>query len=179
MSFTDSQQQIARGLLRVLMVTGAYPTEQLPHSGTFIKSQVDSLIAAGLEIEVIHPKPRPVLLRYAAAAMQVFLKTLTGHFDVVHGHYGQWCLIARMQWTTPVVASFLGSDLLGTMTANGSYSNMSRLIVHVSRWLCQRVDAAIVKSEGMQKAAPGGNVFVIPNGVDFELFHPIPRAEAR
>ncbi|HYU74517.1 MAG TPA: hypothetical protein VEL31_17745 [Ktedonobacteraceae bacterium] len=47
---------------------------------------------------------------------------LIGHFDVVHGHYGQWCLIARMQWTTPVVASFLGDDLLGTVTANGYYS---------------------------------------------------------
>jgi len=31
----------------------------------------------------------------------------------------------------------------------------------------------------MQKAAPAGNVFVIPNGVDFELFHPIPPVEAR
>jgi len=31
----------------------------------------------------------------------------------------------------------------------------------------------------MKKAAPEGNIFVIPNGVDFELFHPIPRAEAR
>ncbi len=179
MSSTNLKLQTIEKPFHVLMVTGVYPTEQRPHAGTFIKSQIDSLIAVGLEIEVIHPKPWPVLLRYAAATMQVFLKTLTGHFDVVHGHYGQWCLIARMQWTTPVVASFLGSDLLGTMTANGSYSNMSRLIVHVSRWLCQRVDAAIVKSEGMQKAAPGGNVFVIPNGVDFELFHPIPRAEAR
>jgi len=179
MSFTSLKQQTIKKPFHVLVVTGAYPTEQLPHSGTFIKSQVDSLIAAGLEIEVIHPKPRPVLLRYAAAAMQVFLKTLTGHFDVVHGHYGQWCLIARMQWTTPVVASFLGDDLLGTVSANGSYSNISRLIVRISRWLCHRVDAAIVKSEGMQKAASGGNTCVIPNGVDIELFHPIPRAEAR
>src|SRR5207253_8985242 len=62
---------------------------------------------------------------------------------------------------------------------DGSYSNISRLIVRFSRWLCQRVDAAIVKSEGMKKAASAGNIFVIPNGVDFELFHPIPRAEAR
>ncbi|MHB8596508.1 MAG: hypothetical protein ACYDER_06820, partial [Ktedonobacteraceae bacterium] len=30
--------------LRVLMVTGIYPTRGKPHSGTFIQSQVDSLI---------------------------------------------------------------------------------------------------------------------------------------
>ena len=47
---------------RVLMVTGIYPTEERPHAGTFIASQVDSLVEAGLEVEIIHPKPGPVLL---------------------------------------------------------------------------------------------------------------------
>src|SRR5437773_1487069 len=103
MSSTDLKQQATKKPFRILMVTGAYPTEQLPHSGTFIKSQADSLNAVGLEVEVIHPGLGPVVLRYARAASQVFLKTLTGHFDVVHGHYGTWCLVARMQWTTPVV----------------------------------------------------------------------------
>src|SRR5438132_1064323 len=121
MSSTISVQQTTKKPIRVLMVTGVYPTEQRPHLGTFIKSQVDSLIAAGLELEVIHPKPGPVLLRYVRAAIQVFLKTLTRHFDVVHGHYGPWCLVASMQWTTPVVASFLGTDLLGIVNDDGSY----------------------------------------------------------
>lgn len=167
--------------LRILMVTGAYPTEQHPHSGTFIKSQVDSLLAAGLEVEVVHPRPGPTPLRYALAILSVFLKTLAGHFDVVHGHYGLWCLVACMQWTTPVVASFLGDDLLGTVTADGSYSKKSKAVVCISRWLCQRVDAVIVKSEQMKKSASGpqDSVFVIPNGVNFEQFFPIPRAEAR
>ena len=173
--------QTKKHALRVLMVTGVYPTEQIPHAGTFIKSQADSLIAAGLEVEVIHPKPGPVALRYASAMMQVFVKTLTGRFDIVHGHYGQWCLFARMQWTTPVVASFMGDDLLGTVTADARYSKKSAFVVRISQWLCRQVDAAIVKSEGMQKAVSVSedNIFIIPNGVDFELFRPIPRAEAR
>ena len=179
MSSMDSKQQATKKPFRILMVTGAYPTEQRPHSGTFIKSQVDSLSAAGLEVEVIHPNPGPVALRYAWAASQVFLETLRGHFDVVHGHYGTWCLVARMQWTTPVVASFLGTDLLGIVAAEGGYSNKGTLFIRLSHWLCRRVDAVIVKSERMKKAASEGNIFVIPNGVDFELFHYIPRAEAR
>src|SRR5712692_11625408 len=142
--------------MRVLLVTGVYPTEQCTHAGTFIKSQVDSLIAAGIEAEIIHPKPGPVLLRYARAAMQVFLKTLAGHFDVVHGHYGTWCLVTRMQWTTPVVASFLGTDLLGIVAADGGYSSKGALFNRISRWLCRRVDAVIVKSEGMKKTITGG-----------------------
>src|SRR5437870_5313639 len=101
---------------RVLMVSGVYPTEQRPHKGTFVKTQIVSLIEAGFEVEVVHPGPGPVPFRYAEATIKVFLKTLNGHFDVVHGHYGLWCLAGRMQWTTPVVASFIGSDLLGDPT---------------------------------------------------------------
>ncbi len=167
--------------MRVLMVTGAYPTEQKPHSGTFIKSQVDSLIAAGVDVEIIHPKPGPLLLRCTSAILQVFLKTLTLRFDVVHGHYGQWCFIARMQWTTPVVASFLGSDLLSSLSINSAEGKKDALVQRISRWLCHHVNAVIVKSGGMKKATfmSEGNIFIIPNGVDFELFQPIPRAEAR
>lgn len=171
--------QVTKNPLRVLMVTGVYPKESRPHSGTFIKSQADSLVDAGLEVEVIHPRPGPVPVRYAAATLGVFLKTLTGRFDIVHGHYGLWCLAARMQWTTAVVASFLGDDLLGTPTAAGGYSKKAALVVRMSRWLCRHVDAVIVKSEQMRKAAGGGDIAVIPNGVGFELFHPIPREEAR
>ncbi len=181
-SIATTEPQESSKPIRVLVVTGIYPTEQLPHLGTFIKSQVDSLIAAGLEVEVIHPKPGPVLLRYAVATMQVILKTLTGHFDVVHGHYGQWALIARMQWTTPTVISFLGTDVQGWTRAGGRSSKKEALITSISRWLCHRVDAVIVKSEGMKKSAQitsKDNIFVIPNGVDFELFRPIPRSEAR
>ncbi len=179
MPFATVKAQTSKKPLRVLMVTGVYPTEQRPHAGTFIKSQVDSLIAAGVEAEVLCPKPGPIPFRYGLTIMQVFLKTLTGKFDIVHGHYGQWCLFARMQWTTPVVASFLGDDLLGKPAPNGGYSKLHALNVPINRWLCDRVDAVIVKSEQMKKATARDLIFVIPNGVDFELFRPIPRAEAR
>lgn len=165
--------------LRILTVTGAYPAEYRPHWGTFIKSQVDSLIEQGLEVEVIRPRPGPMPWRYATAAAQVFLKTLTGRYDVVHGHYGLWCLVARLQWTTPVVASFLGSDLLGAPTADGRYARKHALVVHISRWLSLKVDAVIVKSQQMREIIPARNVFILPNGVDFDLFRPASRAEAR
>src|SRR5258708_3043764 len=179
MSSANMKSQTKGKLFRVLMVTGVYPTEELPHKGTFIKSQIDSLVAAGVEVEIIHPKIGLIPLRYALTIMQVFLKTLTGRFDIVHGHYGQWCLFARMQWTTPVVASFLGDDLLGKPIANGGYSKIHALNVHINRWLCDRVDAVIVKSEQMKKVAAKDTIVVIPNGVDFDLFRPIRRAEAR
>ena len=164
---------------RVLMVTGVYPSEKRPHSGTFIKSQADSLLPLGIEIEVIHPKPGPVPVRYISTAIQVFSKTMSGQYDIVHGHYGLWCLMARMQWKTPVVASFLGSDLLGVVTEKGSLSSTGKFVSAVSRWLCRHVDAVVVKSEEMKQVSRFQDGIVLPNGVDFALFHPIPRAEAR
>src|SRR5258708_15208109 len=179
MSSESNKQQATKKPLRVLMVTGIYPTEKRPHKGTFIKSQTDSLVAAGMEVEITHPKPGNVLLRYFWTIVQVFLKTRTKQFDIVHGHYGQWCLFARLQWTTPVVASFLGDDLLGTPLGNGKYNRLHALNVHINRWLCDRVDAVIVKSDQMKKAVGREHIFVIPNGVNFELFRPIERTEAR
>lgn len=177
----DAAPSPLRRPLHILMVTGMYPTEKVPHWGTFTKSQVDSLINAGVEVEVIHPKPGLVPMRYLSGALQVFIKTLLGRYDIVHGHFGLWCLAARLQWGTPMVASFLGDDLLGKPAAGGGYTKKGALVVHMSRWLCHHVDSVIVKSEVMKKAtfSSRDNIFVIPNGVDFELFHPIPRSTAR
>jgi teichuronic acid biosynthesis glycosyltransferase TuaC len=164
---------------RILMVTGIYPTPRKPHAGTFIQALVDSLIALGHEVEIVHPRPGPVPLRYASATLSVFLKTLTGRFDIVHGHYGLWCLAARMQWTTPVVAAYLGDDLLGTVTSEGKYSQKSLFVARISRGLCHYVDAVTVKSEQMKVASRFDEAVVIPDGINFTLFQPIPRAEAR
>jgi len=146
-----------------------------------VKAQVDSLIAAGLDVEVVHPHPgRRPLLRYISAALQVFFKTLTGTFDIVHGHYGLWCLVARLQWTTPVVASFLGSDLLVDEKFATLFSKKDLLVTRISRWLCHHVNAVNVKSKEMKEAIAGINhVIVYPDGVDFSLFRPMPRAQAR
>jgi len=177
--YMQTEQESAERKYRVLMVTGIYPTERKPHSGTFIKPIVDSLRAAGHEVDIIHPGPSPAPLRYISATLQVFFKTLSGRYDIVHGHYGLWCLAARLQWRAAVVSAFLGDDLLGTFTFKGDYSKKSLLVVRISRWLCRVSDAATVKSEQMKKASGSDDVVVIPDGIDFDLFHPIPRAEAR
>ena len=174
-----TEQQSGKQKYRVLMVTGIYPTERKPHAGTFIKPIVDSLRADGHEVDIIHPGPIPTPLRYLSAAANVFFKTLSGRYDIVHGHYGLWCLVARLQWRAAVVSAFLGDDLLGTFTPEGTYSKKSLLVVKISRWLCRVSDAATVKSEQMKKAAGRDDVLVIADGINFDLFHPIPRAEAR
>jgi teichuronic acid biosynthesis glycosyltransferase TuaC len=164
---------------RILMVSGIYPTEERPHSGTFVKALVDALLARGHEVEVVHPRPGPSPLRYFSATLQVFFKTLTKRFDIVHGQYGLWCLGARMQWTTAVVASYLGDDLLGTVTANGGFSKKSLLVMRVSQWLGQHVEIVNVKTEQMKKASQREDAFVLADGINFDIFQPQSRDETR
>lgn len=167
---------------RVLMVTGIYPTAEKPHAGTFVQSQVDSLIEAGLEVDVIHPGvgiPSP--LRYASALFQIWRAALSGRYNVINGQYGLWCVICRFQWGMPVVASYLGDDILGTVTAQGGKSFKGNFVAMLSRQLCYWVEAVIVKSEQMKKEArgPQQKIYVIPDGVNFSQFHPVPRSEIR
>jgi glycosyltransferase involved in cell wall biosynthesis len=168
-----------RETYRVLMVTGIYPTARKPYAGTFIKPIVEALRDAGHRVNIVCPGPAPAPLRYLWAVLQVFFKTLGGHYDIVHGHYGLWCLAARLQWRTAVVSAFLGDDLLGTITSSGDYSKKSLLVARVSRWLCRVSDAATVKSAQMKRAADCAEVVVIPDGVQFGRFYPLPRDEAR
>ena len=85
---TQLEQAVNRPL-RVLMVTGVYPTTARPHAGTFIQTLVEALRTEGVEVEVIHPAPGPVLWRYLSAIFQIWRKTYKGRVDIVHGHYGQ------------------------------------------------------------------------------------------
>ncbi|HEY0755334.1 MAG TPA: glycosyltransferase [Ktedonobacteraceae bacterium] len=168
-----------RQLYRVLMVTGIYPTERKPHAGTFIRPIVEALRGQGHTVDILHPGPAPAPLRYLWATLLVFLKTLGGRYDLVHGHYGLWCLVARLQWRAAVVSAFLGDDLLGTLTPGGIYSRKSLLVAHISRWLCRVSDAATVKSEQMKQAGNWAEAAVIPDGVDLTRFYPCPREQAR
>jgi glycosyltransferase involved in cell wall biosynthesis len=179
MTASTEGSQVSQTTLRVLVVTGVYPTREMPYLGTFIKTQVESLLALGIQVEVLHPRPGPVLLRIATASVRVLLKALTKRYDVIYPHYGHWCLAARMQWTTPVVASLLGSDVHGVPLPDGSQSKKGALVTRVTRWIAPRVDAVIVQSHQMKRELPGGNVFVIPTGVDFEMFYPMQRTQAR
>jgi len=100
-------------------------------------------------------------LRY----LPTVLRHSRGEFDLVHANYGLTAPAALAQPTRPVVLSFWGSDLLGDLG-----------------WLCQRAarraDAVIVMSERMA-ARLSTDCWVVPHGVDMDLFRPIRAERAR
>lgn len=92
------------------------------------------------------------------------LKESFRSYDLIHANFGLTAPFALAQPQLPVVLSLWGTDLTGEFG-------------WVSKRCANRCDATIVMSERMKQKL-GQDCHVIPHGVDFDLFKPIPRNEA-
>lgn len=168
----------------VLVLTNMWPRHGREASGIFVERQVNSLIEAGIRCDVVvvhgHRSPRA----YGAAAFRLFVLAIQQRrrYELVHAHGGETAFAARCYWRAPLVISFCGSDLLGAIGANGSISPAWRIRRRLVRELARLAQATITKSAELAERLPASvrrRNAVIPNGVDRDLFHPIPRGVAR
>ena len=165
--------------MRVLIMTAMYPTKENPAFGSFVRTQAESLKRAGLGVEVLVLKGRNRKLIYPKGVLQLRKLLKWGLFDLVHAHYGFVGMVARTQWKVPVVVTYHGDDLLGTVVEEGKKALWSPLVVAAGKKLAQYVDAAIVQTAEMASKLRKSSVFVIPHEVDFDIFYPTERLEAR
>jgi len=158
--------------IRVLQVVSSYPTAEDPHRQVFIKTQVDSLVRAGVECDVLRLQGRG-FSKYATGWSQVRGRLAEGEFDLIHAHY-VYCGAVSFGHDRPVVTSFLGSDLCGTPRPDGSYPMLVRRFhLSLARRVADRSSAVIVKSQRMRNELER-DVHVVPNGVDLSLFRQVP-----
>ncbi|WP_265107826.1 glycosyltransferase [Halosolutus halophilus] len=92
------------------------------------------------------------------------LRESFGSYDLVHANYGLTAPFALAQPNLPVVLSLWGTDLDGELG-------------WLSRLCSNHCDATIVMSEAMKREL-GRDCYVIPHGVDFDLFKPRPQTTA-
>ncbi len=130
-----------------------------------------------MELFVLHGRSRKLM--YPKAALELRRRLADGSIDLVHAHYSYVGIVARTQWKVPVVVSYCGDDLLGTINLRGKPTLFSRLVVFAGRLLSNRADAVIVKSRGMASRLKRKDVYVIPHEIDFELFQPMDKGQAR
>ena len=165
--------------MRLLTVTNMWPSPERPHWGTFVKSQVDSLVAAGIRNTLYEIKGWRSVAQYLKAMYQVPRLARSCAADLVHAHFGYTgAAVAGVR--VPLVVSFCGTDLLGRPDEKGGLTLKSVVLARVSAHAARRADAVIVKSEQMRRViadVPG--VYVIPNGVDLERVTSEPREAAR
>jgi teichuronic acid biosynthesis glycosyltransferase TuaC len=153
--------------MRVLAVTNMWPTEEAPQFGVFVKRQVEELGRLGVDIDVVFVNGRASRLNYARGFPETRERLHRHRYDLVHAFYVFSGVIARAQRRCPVVLTHTGIEVLEGWQAPLSWV-VSRL-----------VDGVVVRSEEMKRRLRLPDAAVIPSGVDLELFHPLPREDAR
>jgi glycosyltransferase involved in cell wall biosynthesis len=165
--------------MRVLVVTNMWPSAERPHWGSFVKSQADSLAAAGCTNVLYEIQGWRSTREYARAWLDLPRVARESGADLVHAHYGL-SGAAALRVPLPLVVSFCGDDLLGRPDARGRLSLKSRALIPLSEMAARRADGVIVKSAEMGAViANVPDVQVIPNGVDLTRFVQEPRDVAR
>ena len=156
----------ARPALRILTVTNIWPTGGA-FRGIFVREQVEALRRLGhtVDVEVIAQERGKA--DYLLAAPRIRRRWAAGGYDLVHVHYGLTGFAARLAGAAPRVLSMHGTDVntpwQRRITKLGWPGTKAR--IYVSRRLAETA------------GDPAGHV--VPVGIDFTLFAPRDRAEAR
>jgi len=146
----------------------------------FVKSQGESLIKAGIELDYF-PILGHGIFGYIRAIIQLRKYLKLKKYDIIHAHYalsGWVALLAKKR--TPILISLMGDDAYGTYDEHGKVKILSYLLILTSKLLQPFVSAIIVKSKNIYKTVWFKNkTAIIPNGVDINQFIKIDKKIAR
>ena len=146
-------------------------------------TQMISIIKKGIKIDYGHLFERRSIRALWQAGMKIRSVSKAEDIDLIHVMWGTATALATVVFSKkPVVISFSGSDLLGIKDKNGKITVAGRVNRFLSRVASIFASAVITKSAEMKstlsmRVAP--KTFVIPNGVDLNIFHPMDMYTAR
>jgi glycosyltransferase involved in cell wall biosynthesis len=171
--------QMEEGQIRVLMITSEWPTSEHPERAPFIFQQVKFIRQAGVEVDVFLFRGKQNPFNYLIAWLKLRNRYAIGDFDVIHAQFGQSGLLA-LPATGRLVVTFHGSDLHGFPGRDGHYTVSGGVLRFLSQFVASRAKRVIVVSDHLRDyLPPQTHVDVIPCGVDFDLFKPVPKHDAR
>ena len=152
--------------MKILILTNMYPSEQKPASGTFIQEQVEALRKEGVDIDIFLVDGSVHKINYLWGIFRLWGWLLTHRYDLIHAHYVFSGLIARAQFLYPVVLTHHGPELW-------TWQYLPCKMIN------PLVNKVILVSPEMDERLKYKKALVIPCGINFNLFKPMPREEAR
>jgi len=167
----------------LLTITNVWPHQERPAYGPFVRKTVDGLETLGLRSDVLFIRGYMGRGAYVYGALIVLLlRMFQRPYPVVHAHGGETALVARAYLRAPVIASYLGSDLLAPK--EGGWRQ--RLVCHLRSALLRRhaviMTATTTKTDEMEATLPPRakiHNWVIPDGIDLNCFVSSDQVEAR
>jgi glycosyltransferase involved in cell wall biosynthesis len=144
-----------------------YPTPEMPSFGTFIREQVESLRALGVEVDVFFVNGRKNALNYLWAFPRFWAHILTHKYDLIHSHYLHVNILARTQLLRPLVITHHSGEV---------YDKRQK---YLSRLISPLADKIIAVSEETKRVGHLDKAEVIPCGINLNLFSPMSQKEAR
>lgn len=167
--------------MKVLHVLSGYPTASRPYSLTFVKSQIGSLISEGIMCDVFDIEGYKSKMKYLLKVKSLMRMLSSNNYDIIHAHYSysaMFCLMTQVKKI--MVVSFMGSDILGGMNLSKTSVLLNRFNELIYRLVLKKADAVIVKSVGLKdRFSRTDNVYLVPNGVNFDMFKPGDKILAR
>jgi len=132
-----------------------------------VTNQQISLINEGLEVEIF-PIIGMGIVGYLKNSFRLKKYLENRHYDIIHAHYSLSGFTATLANSKPLVVSLMGSD-----TKSGLLQHILIRVINKIFWA-----TCIVKSKRMRNDIGISKAVILPNGVDFNCFYPIPRKEA-
>ena len=170
--------------MKVLMFTNMYPYERNPSYGTFVKEQVDALQREGVKVDVLFINARRNKLSYISGIIQFLRKCQGNRYDLIHAQHTFCAAIALLQRKMPVILTFHEGEVSATlkMKLRGIIRKPYKFLVcsfNLKKLIIKLVDEVIFVASHQKNLFGTNKGVVIPCGIDFNLFRPIPAKLAR
>ncbi len=163
-------------MIKVLHITNAYPYQEVPEYGVFVKEQIASLPTDRISNSIVFINGRENGKKAYLMAIKEIRSLIKG-VDVVHCHHAYSFIVAMLAGVVgkkPIVLSFLND---WTYEVKDLPSERLKTVICQ---LCVRLSSRIIfKSPVPAALKDSPKVVNLPNGVDSEFFIPQDKNSAR
>lgn len=150
--------------MKVLMVCSKNSGKIAP----FITEQAESLVQIGVQVDFFTVEQKGIM-GYLKNQKPLMYKINEYHPDIIHAHYGLSGLLANFQRNIPVITTYHGSDI----------NEFQLRIFSIFTILLSKYNIFVSKKQVEKVKFWLGKNSVIPCGVDYTTFFPVPKSEAR